>query len=57
MQEWNKFDRAYGPLEPEWKGALNLTEAEVVNLPVVESLGSLKQEAEKALRELLALGG
>ncbi|RTH02794.1 type I-E CRISPR-associated protein Cas7/Cse4/CasC [Thermus scotoductus] len=57
VQEWNKFDRAYGPLEPEWKGALNLTEAEVVNLPVVESLGSLKQEAEKALRELLALGG
>ena len=57
VQEWNKFDRAYGPLEPEWKGALNLTEAEVVNLPVVESLGSLKQEAEKALRELLAVGG
>ncbi|KPD32374.1 CRISPR-associated protein Cse4 [Thermus scotoductus] len=57
VQEWNKFDRAYGPLEPEWKGALNLTEAEVVNLPVVERLGSLKQEAEKALRELLALGG
>ena len=57
VQEWNKFDRAYGPLEPEWKGALNLTEAEVVNLPVVESLGSLKQEAEKSLRELLALGG
>ncbi|RTH96918.1 type I-E CRISPR-associated protein Cas7/Cse4/CasC [Thermus scotoductus] len=57
VQEWNKFDRAYGPLEPEWKGAFNLTEAEVVNLPVVESLGSLKQEAEKALRELLALGG
>lgn len=57
VQEWNKFDRAYGPLKPEWKGALNLTEAEVVNLPVVERLGSLKQEAEKALRELLALGG
>ncbi|GAA6744078.1 type I-E CRISPR-associated protein Cas7/Cse4/CasC [Thermus antranikianii] len=57
VQEWNKFDRAYGPLNPEWKGALNLTEAEVENLPVVEGLGSLKQEAEKALRELLALGG
>lgn len=57
VQEWNKFDRAYGPLKPEWKGALNLTEAEVENLPVVEGLGSLKQEAEKALRELLALGG
>lgn len=57
VREWDKFDRAYGSLEKEWKGAVNLTEAEVKGIPLVDGLKSLKQEVEKALRELLALGG
>ncbi|WP_114312725.1 type I-E CRISPR-associated protein Cas7/Cse4/CasC [Thermus caldifontis] len=57
VREWDKFDRAYGSLEKERKGAVNLTETEVKGIPLVDGLESLKQEVEKALRELLALGG
>ncbi|GGN01948.1 type I-E CRISPR-associated protein Cas7/Cse4/CasC [Thermus composti] len=53
VQEWDRFDKVYGPLEPEWKGALDLTEAELGKLGRLESLAALKGEAEKALKALL----
>ncbi len=51
-EEWQKLDRAYGPLRRESKGALNLTEAHV-ELPTFGSLAELKREAEQALVALL----
>ncbi|WP_105317433.1 type I-E CRISPR-associated protein Cas7/Cse4/CasC [Thermus tenuipuniceus] len=57
VREWAKFDRAYGALDPEWKGALNLTEAEVRGIDLVDGLGGLRKRAEEALKELLAPGG
>lgn len=52
-REWAKFDRAYGPLSPEWKGALNLTEGEAEGLPLAQSLPELRGKVEEALRALL----
>lgn len=52
-REWAKFDRAFGPLNPEWKAALNLTEAEVPGIPVVEQMPQLKEKAGQALMALL----
>lgn len=53
MGEWARFDRVYGPLSPEWKGALDLTEAEGDGLPRLASLKELRAKAEEALRALL----
>lgn len=53
VKEWEKFDRVFGPLKPEWKGALNLTEAHTDHLEVLDSIGDLKAKVEKALQELL----
>lgn len=53
LREWSKFDRVYGPLNPEWKAGVNLTEAKVDGFPVAGSFGALKEEAEKALEALL----
>ncbi|RDI95462.1 type I-E CRISPR-associated protein Cas7/Cse4/CasC [Meiothermus sp. QL-1] len=53
VKEWEKFDRVFGPLKPEWKGALNLTEGNTGSLKVVESLADLKADVEKALQDLL----
>lgn len=52
-KEWTKFDKAFGPLKPEWKAALTLVEAEVDHIPVAESLSELRDKAEQAVRELL----
>jgi len=53
-REWARFDRAYGRLNPEWKGAVNLTEAEGLDpLPLFEGMEALKAEVEKALNALL----
>ncbi|WP_298630724.1 type I-E CRISPR-associated protein Cas7/Cse4/CasC [uncultured Thermus sp.] len=53
VKEWAKFDRAFGPLNPEWKAALCLVEAHVGGLPLAEGLPDLRKEAETAVRELL----
>lgn len=54
VREWDKFDRAYGRLDPEWKGALNLTIAQVNDLlPTVENFDKLKQDVRRALETLL----
>lgn len=50
--EWRKFDRVYGSLQRESKGALNLTEAQL-SLPTYASMEQLKQEVEKALLALM----
>ncbi len=53
-QTWTRFDRAYGPLNPEWKGAVNLTEAKDLDpWPLFEGLRDLKTEVERALKALL----
>lgn len=53
VQEWARFDKVYGPLNPEWKGALDLTEAEVEGLPKLESFPELRKKVEEALQALL----
>ncbi|WP_018461604.1 type I-E CRISPR-associated protein Cas7/Cse4/CasC [Thermus oshimai] len=53
LREWAKFDRVYGPLSPEWKAGVNLTEAKVDGFPVVDSFGMLKEKAEEALEAFL----
>ena len=54
LREWEKFDRVYGTLDRELKGALDLTEAAKVDwLPLLEDMDSLKKEAEKAVKALL----
>uniref|UniRef100_A0A7C5REN6 Type I-E CRISPR-associated protein Cas7/Cse4/CasC n=1 Tax=Thermus caliditerrae TaxID=1330700 RepID=A0A7C5REN6_9DEIN len=53
VQEWARFDKVYGPLNPEWKGALDLTEAEVEGLPKLESFPELRKKVEEALQVLL----
>lgn len=54
VQEWAKFDRVYGPLDPEWACALDLTGVELGEaLPRVASLTNLKSEVEKALKALV----
>jgi len=53
MEEWARFDRVYGPLSPEWKGALDLTEAQGDGLPRLEDLKALKEKVAEAVRALL----
>jgi CRISPR system Cascade subunit CasC len=53
MKEWARFDQVYGPLSPEWKGALDLTEAQGDGLPRLGDLKALKEKVEEALRALL----
>ncbi|KGQ22205.1 type I-E CRISPR-associated protein Cas7/Cse4/CasC [Thermus filiformis] len=53
VAEWKKFDEAYGPLRPEWKGAVNLTGVELGDLVGLPNLSALKAKAEEALRALL----
>ncbi|MFN4233051.1 type I-E CRISPR-associated protein Cas7/Cse4/CasC [Thermus sp.] len=53
VKEWAKFDKVFGPLNPEWKAALTLVEAKVDHIPVKESLAELRREAEQAARKLL----
>jgi len=55
LKEWAKFDRVYGPLSPEWKGALDLTEAEESKPFRLGNLPELKAKAEEALRTLLGV--
>jgi CRISPR system Cascade subunit CasC len=55
MKEWARFDQVYGPLSPEWKGALDLTEAQGDWLPKLGDLEALKEEVKKALKALLEL--
>lgn len=52
-QEWARFDQVFGPLNPEWKGALNLTEGNAEGLPSLDNLSQLKARVEEALRALL----
>jgi CRISPR system Cascade subunit CasC len=57
VKEWQKFDRAYGSLDPEWKAALNLTEADGSKFssvcPLVPGLSELEAKAKEALQALL----
>ncbi len=53
LREWAKFDQVYGPLSPEWKAGVNLTEAKVDGFPLVDSFAMLKKKAEEALETLL----
>ncbi|GLV48850.1 type I-E CRISPR-associated protein Cas7/Cse4/CasC [Thermus sp. LT1-2-5] len=53
VREWERFDRAFGPLQPEWKGAINLTEAETGTLPLVEDWPTLRGRIEEAIKKLL----
>jgi CRISPR system Cascade subunit CasC len=57
VKEWQKFDRAYGRLDPEWKAALNLTEADGSKVssvcPLVPGLSELEAKAKEALQALL----
>ncbi|APD10523.1 MULTISPECIES: type I-E CRISPR-associated protein Cas7/Cse4/CasC [Thermus] len=53
VREWERFDRAFGPLKPEWKGAINLTDAAPGTLPVVEDWPTLRNQIEQALKALL----
>jgi CRISPR system Cascade subunit CasC len=53
MKEWARFDQVYGPLSPEWKGALDLTEAQGDGLPRLGDLKALKEKVEEALEALL----
>ncbi|AEB11723.1 type I-E CRISPR-associated protein Cas7/Cse4/CasC [Marinithermus hydrothermalis] len=54
LEEWEKFDSVYGPLFPEEKGAINLTEARLNNtLPELKDMQDLKARVEAALRLLL----
>ncbi|MGC8967646.1 MAG: type I-E CRISPR-associated protein Cas7/Cse4/CasC [Thermus sp.] len=55
LKEWAKFDRVYGPLKPEWKGALDLTEAQGDGVPRLEDLKALKEKAREAVRALLGV--
>ncbi len=55
LKEWAKFDRVYGPLEPEWKGALDLTGAEGDGVPRLENLKALKEKAAEAVKALLGV--
>ncbi|MCR4392390.1 MAG: type I-E CRISPR-associated protein Cas7/Cse4/CasC [Candidatus Acetothermia bacterium] len=56
LREWETFDRVYGTLDPEWKGALNLTEAGRVEwLPLLPTMPRLREEAEKAMEALLGV--
>ncbi len=54
MAEWEKFDRAFGQLEPEWVGLLNLSDAEIRYhrnraLTQFEGVVALAEEALEAL--------
>jgi CRISPR system Cascade subunit CasC len=53
MEEWARFDRVYGPLSLEWKGALDLTEAQGDGLPRLGDLKALKEKVAEAVRALL----
>jgi CRISPR system Cascade subunit CasC len=53
MKEWARFDQVYGPLSPEWKGALDLTEAQGDGLPRLGDLKALKEKVKEALKALL----
>jgi CRISPR system Cascade subunit CasC len=53
MKEWARFDQVYGRMEPEWTGALDLTEAQGDWLPKLGDLKALKEEVKKALEKLL----
>jgi len=55
LKEWEKFDRVYGPLNPEWKGALDLTEAKGDGLPRLTSLEELKGKVREAVGALLGV--
>ncbi|MCX7844961.1 MAG: type I-E CRISPR-associated protein Cas7/Cse4/CasC, partial [Candidatus Bipolaricaulota bacterium] len=43
----------FGPLNPEWKGALNLTEGNAEGLPSLENFSQLKERVKEALEALL----
>lgn len=54
VEEWAKFERAYGSPRLYAKGALNLTDGEIQEIPVVEGgLDGLRAEVGKAIQALL----
>lgn len=55
LREWEKFDAIFGPLNPEWKGALDLTGVGTGSLPAFSSLADMEKALEKALEALLGV--
>ncbi|MDR7587724.1 MAG: type I-E CRISPR-associated protein Cas7/Cse4/CasC [Armatimonadota bacterium] len=53
VEEWARFDRVYGPLQHEAKGAVNLTPARIEGLEVLKDLSALNRRVEDALKALL----
>lgn len=55
LTEWEKFDRAYGPLSPEWVGFVNLSDGDEPYHKDrrKDNLEDLLRLAEEALEELL----
>lgn len=58
LQEWEKFDKAYGNLESEWIGLLNLSDGELVyhSDKLKEDYDDLLRGAEEATKILLQRG-
>ncbi len=56
IREWEKFDQAFGPLDPEWPGSLNLPWASVTELlPPFPTLSDLEASAKDAARRILEM--